>query len=56
MKRHSTESNEPLGIVVADGGYLPQPTFFSAFVWGPVPEEVEAVAVTEARELELAHS
>jgi hypothetical protein len=33
---------EPIGIVIADGGHGDgAPTRFSAFVWGPVPEEVE---------------
>lgn len=33
------EAREPLGIVIADGGHPEGTTRFSAFVWGPVPEE-----------------
>jgi hypothetical protein len=33
---------EPVGIVIADGGHGDgAPTRFSAFVWGPVPDEFE---------------
>lgn len=34
-----TDSQEPIGIVIADGGRGDLPTRFSAFVWGPVPED-----------------
>lgn len=56
MAKKKVESNEPLGIVVADGGRAKQATRFSAFVWGPVPEDVEAEWEATARELELVHS
>lgn len=36
-------SQEPVGIVIADGGRGDLPTRFSAFVWGPVPDETEQV-------------
>lgn len=36
------ETKEPLGIVVADGGQGDVAPRFSAFVWGPVPEDLEA--------------
>lgn len=36
------DNREPIGIVIADGGRGDDaPTRFSAFVWGPVPEEHE---------------
>ncbi len=42
--RRESDDSEPLGIVIADGGYgvdaLPR---FSAFVWGPAPEESELI-------------
>jgi hypothetical protein len=40
----STESQEPVGIVIADGGRGDLPTRFSAFVWGPVPDDEPAFA------------
>ena len=33
--------HEPIGIVIADGGRGDSAPRFSAFVWGPVPEEIE---------------
>ncbi|MBL0169234.1 MAG: hypothetical protein IPP90_00720 [Gemmatimonadaceae bacterium] len=33
------QQQEPIGIVIADGGRADTPTRFSAFVWGPVPED-----------------
>ena len=32
-------AQEPIGIVIADGGSPTVPTRFSAYVWGPVPDE-----------------
>ena len=55
MKRNRIEPSEPLGIVIADGGHSDEPTRFSAFVWGPVPDDVEAQWEAEERELELVH-
>jgi len=51
----STESREPVGIVIADGGRGDLPTRFSAFVWGPVPDDEPAFA-TEPRVLVAAHA
>jgi hypothetical protein len=53
MTRIRIESSEPLGIVIADGGRSDEPTRFSAFVWGPVPDDVQAQWDAEERELEL---
>ena len=53
MSKKKTESGEPLGIVIADGGRSGEPTRFSAFVWGPVPDDVQAQWDAEERELEL---
>ncbi|MFN8980290.1 MAG: hypothetical protein ACK54K_11025 [Gemmatimonadaceae bacterium] len=45
---------EPIGIVIADGGRGDgAPTRFSAFVWGPVPEELDVR--DERGELVAAH-
>lgn len=35
------DAQEPIGIVIADGGAPSAPTRFSAYVWGPVPDELE---------------
>jgi hypothetical protein len=40
---HDTPSKEPIGIVIADGGYGDSLPRFSAFVWGPVPEDLDVV-------------
>jgi hypothetical protein len=50
-----TESREPIGIVIADGGRGELPTRFSAFVWGPVPDD-EPQFVSEPEELVAAHA
>ncbi len=50
-----TDSPEPIGIVIADGGRGDRPTRFSAFVWGPVPDDLEEPLV-EPRELVGAHA
>jgi hypothetical protein len=47
-------SNEPVGIVIADGGRGDRPTRFSAFVWGPVPDDLEQV--DEPKALGAAHA
>lgn len=39
-KRLPEPKTEPIGIVIADGGQVMSPTRFSAFVWGPVPDEL----------------
>lgn len=36
-------TQEPIGIVIADGGRVSPTTKFSAFVWGPAPEEFSEV-------------
>ncbi|WP_434479927.1 hypothetical protein [Gemmatimonas sp.] len=51
----TTESQEPIGIVIADGGRGDRPTRFSAFVWGPVPDELEE-PMDEPRVLVGAHA
>lgn len=50
-----TESQEPIGIVIADGGRGDLPTRFSAFVWGPVPDE-EPQLQHDPQELVAAHA
>lgn len=50
-----TTSQEPVGIVIADGGRGDLPTRFSAFVWGPVPAD-EPVFEVDPRELVAAHA
>ncbi len=46
------DAHEPLGIVVADGGPGDVAPRFAAFVWGPVPDDLEA----EAQDKELVGS
>lgn len=50
-----TESQEPVGIVIADGGRGDRPSRFSAFVWGPIPDDEPGFAA-EPRVLEAAHA
>lgn len=38
---------EPIGIVIADGGRPEHAPRFSAFVWGPAPEETAVPNETE---------
>ncbi len=38
--RPAATDQEPIGIVIADGGHGDLPTRFAAFVWGPVPDGV----------------
>ena len=42
----SSMSEEPVGIVIADGGPRVASTRFSAYVWGPVPDDLEPAAAT----------
>jgi hypothetical protein len=49
-----TESQEPIGIVIADGGRGERATRFSAFVWGPVPDESDVQ--DESTRLVAAHA
>lgn len=44
------DTQEPIGIVIADGGRGDALPRFSAFVWGPVPDEADVVR-EEVREL-----
>lgn len=39
-RKHSNEEREPIGIVIADGGHGDREPRLSAFVWGPVPDDV----------------
>ena len=41
------DSREPHGIVIADGGQSDAAPRFSAFVWGPVPEDLNEPALTK---------
>ena len=43
MRTHRTkpsDSAEPVGIVIADGGHGNVTSRLAAFVWGPVPEDL----------------
>ncbi|MBC8085845.1 MAG: hypothetical protein H7Z40_01155 [Phycisphaerae bacterium] len=43
MRTHRTkqsESAEPMGIVISDGGNGNVTSRLAAFVWGPVPEDI----------------
>ncbi|MGV3710608.1 MAG: hypothetical protein ACO1Q7_17390 [Gemmatimonas sp.] len=43
MRTHRTkmsDSAEPLGIVINDGGHGNPTSRLAAFVWGPVPEDL----------------
>ena len=45
MRTHRTkqsDSAEPIGIVISDGGQGNVISRLSAFVWGPVPEDILA--------------
>jgi hypothetical protein len=53
MATRQNVNSEPLGIVIADGGRTDEPTHFSAFVWGPVPDDVQAEWDAEERELDM---
>ncbi|MCA0375020.1 MAG: hypothetical protein LCH84_05095 [Gemmatimonadetes bacterium] len=37
----SPDQREPLGIVISDGAPVNTAPRFSAFVWGPVPDDVD---------------
>lgn len=51
LSRKQQEDREPIGIVIADGGHGDQAPRLSAFVWGPVPDDV---LVPDEEPLELA--
>ena len=46
LSREKIEEREPIGIVIADGGSHVGLPRFAAFVWGPVPDDVEAPIVS----------
>ncbi len=50
LNRLPQQHEEPIGIVIADGGRGDASPKFSAFVWGPVPDEVSALR-EDVREL-----
>lgn len=41
IQQTPSPQDEPIGIVIADGGRSDTSTRFSAFVWGPVPVELD---------------
>jgi hypothetical protein len=47
IKFINPDAREPLGIVIADGGPVDAAPRFSAFVWGPVPEELDELATAK---------
>lgn len=50
MRTHRTkqsESAEPMGIVISDGGNGNVTSRLAAFVWGPVPDDVLADLETD---------
>ncbi len=49
LSRPKHDEGEPIGIVIADGSRGDAVPRFAAFVWGPVPEDIESPVV--AREL-----
>jgi len=51
LTRKQIEEREPIGIVIADGGRGDTAPRVSAFVWGPVPDDV---LVDDETPLELA--
>ena len=50
---HTTDEREPIGIVIADGAPMHATPRFSAFVWGPVPDDAEPRG--DAKRLATAH-
>ena len=51
LTRKQNEEREPIGIVIADGGHGDREPRLSAFVWGPVPDDV---LIVDEAPLELA--
>ena len=51
LNRKKQDEREPIGIVIADGGQGDREPRVSAFVWGPVPDDI---LVDDERPLELA--
>lgn len=46
--RQPVENNEPIGIIIATGERIDQPTLFSAYIWGPAPEPTSDPATKAA--------
>ena len=42
--RKDTSSNEPMGIVISRGDKTEPTPVFSAYIWGPVPEDTQEAA------------
>ena len=38
-ERKVSRESEPVGIVISQGWHDEKPTVFSAYVWGPAPDE-----------------
>ena len=49
LTRIPQASHEPLGIVIADGGSGDHIARFSAFVWGPVPDDEPVLPAASVR-------
>lgn len=49
QQREHRESQEPVGIVIADGARGEVTPRFAAFVWGPAPEVEVRPAAVEAK-------
>ncbi len=46
--RKETESSEPLGIIISRGDRTEPTPMFSAYIWGPVPEQTPTETATRA--------
>ena len=46
--RKETGSSEPLGIIISRGDKTEPTPVFSAYIWGPVPEDVQDSATRAA--------
>ncbi len=46
VNRATQDEREPIGIVIADGSRGDAVPRFTAFVWGPVPEETDEPVVS----------
>ena len=46
--RKETSSNEPMGIVISRGDKTEPTPVFSAYIWGPVPEDAQETATRAA--------
>jgi hypothetical protein len=52
-RKPAPSANEPMGIVIADGGAPTTETRFLAYVWGPVPD-LEATLSSDTAEFAAA--